>query len=896
MLRYRAMAGRLFLVDGTALAYRSHFAFIQNPLTTSKGEPTSAVFGYYMAIQRIVRQERPDSMVVAFDRREPTFRKKRYPEYKATREKAPDDLIAQFPVIKELTEALGIPVLELAGFEADDIIGTAAVRGEKAGFEVLIVSGDKDMMQLVTDKVRIYDISKQGTEPVILGIDGVKEKFGVTPDKVIDVLGLMGDSSDNVPGVPLVGPKKALALIEEHGSLERVLETAPAAKPNKTNRNLVEFADQARLSKELVTIDMDVPLDTPFGNFEPDSRDVDALAGIFRRMEFTAFLKEVQQEQATEAASAGYSIVDDDAGIDKLLGELRTHALFVFDTETSELDPYSASIVGLSFSFAEGEAMYVPVAGREGRLERFRDVLQDRELGKAGQNLKYDVQVLRTNGIEVQNLAFDTMVASYLLDPGRGQHNLDAMSLRHLGIKKTPTVDLIGKGKTQISMLEVPVEVVGKYAAEDADCTFRLMKLFEPRLAAEDLLPLFRDVEMPLVRVLLDMERAGVLIDSEYLAGMSVELQASAERLTGEIHGLAGEEFNINSPKQLGPILFERLEIQKGSKKRLKRTKTGYSTDAATLANYADHPIIAKLLEYREVVKLRSTYVDALPKLVHKKSGRIHSSFNQTVAATGRLSSQDPNLQNIPIRTELGKRIRKAFVAEAGYRLVCADYNQIELRLMAHLSEDAALLDVYARGGDVHAETAARMFGCDVGDVTREQRGRAKAINFGILYGMGPQRLSRDLKITLQEGKEFLERYFSEFPGVREFQRGAIEMARTEGFVTTLLGRRRVIGEIHSPMPGVRANAENMAMNTPLQGTAADLIKLAMIRVHKKLHEGNFAARMILQVHDELVFEAPEDECDALATMVQHEMEHAMELKVPIVADIGMGADWLEAH
>ncbi|MEE8105764.1 MAG: DNA polymerase I [Planctomycetota bacterium] len=890
------MAGRLFLVDGTALAYRSHFAFIQNPLTTSKGEPTSATFGYYMAIQRIVREERPDSMVVAFDRREPTFRKKRYPAYKATREKAPDDLIGQLPVIKKLTEALGIPVLELAGFEADDIIGTAAVRGEKAGFEVLIVSGDKDMMQLVTEKVRIYDISKQGTDPVILGIDGVKEKFGVTPDKVVDVLGLMGDTSDNVPGVPLVGPKKALALIEEHGSLERVLETAPAAKPNKTNKNLVEFAEQALLSKELVTIDMEVPIETPFDKLEPGSRDVDALADIFARMEFTAFLNEVRQEQASESVAAGYSIVDDDAGIDALLSDLRANASFVFDTETSELDPYSARIVGLSFAHTEGEAVYVPIAGCEGRLEKFRGIFEDAGLAKAGQNMKYDVQVLRTNGIEVQNLAFDTMVASYLLDPGRGQHNLDAMSLKHLGIKKTPTEDLIGKGKGQISMLEVSVEDISKYAAEDADCTFRLMKLFEPRLEEEDLVPLFREVEMPLVRVLLDMERAGVRIDSDYLSGMSLELGESADRLTGEIHEMAGEEFNINSPKQLGPILFERLEIQKGSKKRLKRTKTGYSTDATTLANYADHPIVAKLLEYREVVKLRSTYVDALPKLVHKKTGRIHSSFNQTVAATGRLSSQDPNLQNIPIRTELGKRIRKAFVADAGCRLVCADYNQIELRLMAHLSDDASLLDVYARGGDVHTETAARMFGCEVGDVTREQRGRAKAINFGILYGMGPQRLARDLKISLNEGKEFLRRYFQEFPGVREFQRGAIEKARTEGFVTTLLGRRRVISEIESPMPGVRANAENMAMNTPLQGTAADLIKIAMIRVHQKLHEGDFAARMILQVHDELVFEAPEDECDALATMVRHEMEHAMELKVPIVVDVGMGTDWLEAH
>jgi DNA polymerase-1 len=489
------------------------------------------------------------------------------------------------------------------------------------------------------------------------------------------------------------------------------------------------------------------------------------------------------------------------------------------------------------------------------------------------------------------------MIASYLLEPGRGIHNLDAMALRHLGIRKTPTEELIGKGKNQISMAEVEVERVAVYAAEDADCTWRLKEIFEAQLEEEGLTELFREVEMPLVPVLMDMERAGVRLDSSYLEGMSKELEEIAHRLVVEIHDLAGEVFNVNSPKQLGPILFDKLEIHKGMRKRPRRTRTGgYSTDAATLEAYSAHPIVEKLMEYREVTKLKSTYVDALPQMVHASSGRIHSSFNQTVAATGRLSSADPNLQNIPIRTELGRRIRRAFVADEGCKLLSADYSQIELRLMAHLSSDAALCEVYRRGGDVHAETAARMFSVDLGDVTRDQRSSAKAINFGILYGMGPVRLGRDLKISMDEAREFLEAYFREFPGVREFQKDAVERARTDGYVTTLLGRRRAIPEIDSKDPGVRAQAENMAKNTPVQGTAADLIKVAMIAIHRRLRDEGFGARMILQVHDELVFEAPEAEAERLAGMVRSEMEGALELKVPIVAEVGVGDNWLEAH
>ncbi|MHC4938036.1 MAG: DNA polymerase I [Planctomycetota bacterium] len=887
------MAGMLYLVDGTALAYRSHFAFIRNPLVNSKGQDTSASFGYITALLRLIREDKPEYMAVAFDRPEPTFRKEKFPEYKATRDKAPREMVAQFPIIKELTEALGVPVLELKGYEADDLIGTAARIAEERGLKVRIVSGDKDMMQLVTGKTVIYDISKRGG-PELINANGVEAKFGVPPEKVIDVLGLMGDSSDNVPGVPLVGPKKAAQLIQKHGSLERVLEMAPAEKKSKTQENLIEFADQARLSKDLVTIDTHAPMELEIEELHPDNQDTETLRRLFEDLEFNSLRDEFSGETGAPAETAGYRLLKEPE-LDEAIGEMRAAGFAVFDTETTSLDPYSAEMVGIAFAWKPLEAVYIPWS--DAVKAKVKPLLEDASFPKGGQNVKYDAQVLRTHGIEVENLAFDTMVASYLLEPGRGNHNLDTMSLRHLGVRKTPTEELIGKGKNQITMADVEVEVVAEYAAEDADCTYRLVEYFRPQLEEHHLTKLFDEVEMPLVPVLLDMERAGVSLDVPYLEEMSKELEGIAERLVGEIHELAGEEFNVKSPKQLGPILFEKLEIQKGKKKRPRKTKTGaYSTDAQTLEAYSDHPIVAKLLEYREVTKLKSTYVDALPLMVHQSDHRIHSSFNQTVAATGRLSSQDPNLQNIPIRTELGRRIRRAFVAKEGCKLLSADYSQIELRLMAHLSGDPGLIDVYERGGDVHAETASRMFGVPLEMVTREQRGSAKAINFGILYGMGPQRLSRDLKITMDEGRAFLDAYFREFPKVPEFQKEAVEKARNEGFVMTLLGRRRAIPDVHAGDPGIRAQAENMAKNTPVQGTAADLIKVAMIRIHRRLRDEGFGTRMILQVHDELVFEAPEGEVEKAAELVRSEMEGALELRVPLVAEVGVGDNWLEAH
>jgi len=881
------MAGTFWLVDGTALAYRSHFAFLSNPLVNAKGQQTSATFGYVRALLDILRKEKVDGMAVAFDVSRETFRKELYPEYKATREKAPEEMTAQFPWIKEITEALGIPILERAGFEADDLIAAATKRAEAKGFDVRIVTGDKDMLQLVSDRVHVYDLGKK-TGPVEIDPAGVRERFGVGPERIVDILGLMGDTSDNVPGVPLIGPKKASALVQEFGSLEEVLAHAHEGK-GKAHENLVAFADQARLSKRLVTLRTDLDVDLP----GLGKRDAEALRRLFLELDFNVLLKEVVGAAGERARTEGYRIARGGRELQDLLRALK--GFFVLDTETTSLDALSAAIVGMSFSWAPGEAAYVPWS--EAAKEMLRPVLEDARLPKGAQNAKFDLQVLRTNGIEVKGVEFDTMVASYLLDPGRGAHNLDALALRYLDIRKTATEELIGKGASAISMADVPEEKVARYAAEDADCTYRLVDVFRPKLEAQGLMPLFRDVEMPLVRVLLDMERAGVRVDVDYLKQLSREFEDMAHKVEREIREIAGEEVNLNSPKQLGPLLFEKLEIQKGSTRRMKRTRTGaYATDADTLEAFASHPIVAKLLDYREVTKLRSTYVDALPGMVHPSDGRIHSSFNQTVAATGRLSSENPNLQNIPIRTEIGRRIRRAFIADEGCRLLSADYSQIELRLMAHLSKDPGLCDVYRRKGDVHAETAARMFKVPLPEVTREQRGSAKAINFGILYGMGPTRLARDLKIPMDEAREFLDRYFREFPGVRDFQRQAVETARREGYVTTLLGRRRAIPEITSEEPGVRASAENMAKNTPVQGTAADLIKVAMVKIHQRLLDEGSSVRMILQVHDELVFEGPGGEMDRLRSLVRHEMENALKLDVPIVADVGIGRDWLEAH
>ena len=897
---------RLFLVDGTALAYRSYFAFIRNPLYNSKGQNTSAVYGYTTSLLRLLEKEAPDRIAVVFDSAEPTFRHEKFADYKATREKMPDEMAEQLPLIDEVTRALGITVIERPGYEADDVIGTLAKKAEQAGWECYIVTGDKDFMQLVSDNIKLLDIRKGNHE--VIDRQAVIERFGVPPEKVRDVLGLMGDSSDNVPGVEGVGEKTAVALVKEFGSLEAALENAQKVKSKRAREGLLKGRDQALLSRELVTIDLDAPVDFDPENFGRHEPDPQRLIELFERLEFPSLIERIQLDTAPDKAA--YHTVRTPEEFDALLERLRKAEEFVLDLETTSTVPMEAEIVGLAFAAREREAFYVPAypetplvepgglfASAQSQigliLERLRPILEDPAVRKGGQNIKYDMVVLANHGIELKGVAFDTMVESYLLDPSQRQHNLDLLALKHLNFKKTPTSELLGKGKKQISMREVPIEQVAAYACEDADITLRLHKLFTPRLEEHGLDQLYREVEIPLVSVLARMELRGVKVDLDLLHRLSAEFAARIDALKVQIFEMAGEEFNINSTQQLGHILFEKLKIHVGTGVRPRKTKTGYGTSVAALEAFASHPLVGLILQYRKLTKLKGTYVDAFPALVNPKTGRIHTSFNQTVTATGRLSSSDPNLQNIPIRTELGRKIRQAFIpGDPDRRLLCADYSQIELRILAHMSGDPTLIEAFRNDEDIHRRTASEIFEVPFDQVSSEMRSRAKAINFGIIYGMGAQRLAHDTGISLAEANEFIERYFRRYPLVKQFIEATKSRAERDGFVTTLLGRRRYIPEIFSQDPRTRAAGERIAVNTPIQGSAADLIKLAMVRLDQRLASEHPDAWMILQVHDELVFDVPHQQADALGRIVRDEMERAMKLDVPLKVDLAIGTNW----
>jgi len=894
---------RLFLLDGTALAYRSYFAFIRNPLFDRRGRNISAVYGFIGTLFRLLETERPDHLAIAFDPPGPTFRHERYKPYKATREKMPEEMVDSLPGIHEVVEAWRIPIFMKQGFEADDVLGTLARHAEAKGIETWLVTGDKDLMQLVTGKVRIYNILKAGVDLEKYGPGEVAQKLGVPPEQVIDYLGLVGDTSDNIPGVPGIGPKTAVKLLEEFGTMEALLDGAGTVKGKRARENLVEFREQALLSKELATIRTDVPLSFDFEDMRVGERDDPTLIQLFRSYSFNGYLKKLEAGTATPS-DAAYDTVASEEDLAKLVKVLTTAGLFAFDTETTSIDAIRADLVGMSFSVKEGSAWYVPMnldppfLPPEEILNRLRPVLSDETVGKVGQNIKYDLKVMARAGVDLRGITFDTMVASFLLDPASRQHNLDTLALVHLGLRKIPTSDLIGKGKDEITMAEVPVETVAEYACEDAEVTWRLFELFEPQVEERGFAPLNDDVEVPLIPVLASMERKGVLIEVPVLTKMGGEMGEEIERLEKEIQDDAGVEFNVNSPSQLGEVLFEKLEIHRGTKRKPKKTKTGqYATDQQTLSFFSDKDIIRKIFSYREYVKLKGTYVDALPALVNPETGRIHASYHQTAAITGRLSASDPNLQNIPIRTEVGRQIRTAFVAPPGSKLLSADYSQIELRVLAHLSGDTALTRAFREGKDIHTETAARIFAMSDELVTKEMRSRAKAINFGIIYGMGARRLSMQTGISMSEAKDFIAAYFETYPGVAAFQEDSKRMAREEGYVQTLLGRRRYIqDEILSTNRQVQVNAENVAINTPIQGTAADLIKVAMIAVDRRLRDEGLASRMIIQVHDELVLEVPDVENERVREIVREGMEGAIALDVPIVVDMGEGLNWLEAH
>jgi DNA polymerase-1 len=912
-------APRIFLIDAYALIYRAFYAFINRPLTNSRGENTSAPFGFANFLLSIRDEHQPDYLAIVFDSGM-SHREKIYPEYKATREKMPDELEASLPRIREMVEAFHDPVVEVEGYEADDVIGTLAVRAREAGLEAVIVSGDKDLYQLVGERIHLLNPGRggpTGVEAEWVDESNADEKFGVPPGRIPDYLALIGDSSDNVPGAPGIGPKTAFKLLREYGGLEEILARKEEVSGKRARESLVENEEQVRLSRRLVTIQTDVPVELDLDVLRVRDPDRERLRRLFVELEFRRLTERFTDQEgpvAPEEASeteVRYSLVTTPETVEELAGRVRQAGFVCVDTETTHPSATRADLVGISLSVEPGEAFYLPLAHRRsGELalddagdgsspnlpslddEEMRPlvaILEDPGVKKVGQNLKYDMIVLERAGVALEGVDFDTMVASYVLDPNRRQHGLDALAVTLLGHRMMAYEDVAGKGKGQVTFDEVPVERARDYACEDADYTLRLKEVFQPELVEHELEGLFRDLEMPLVPVLARMEANGIRIDVPFFRKMNEELGDELGALRGEIHAVAGEEFNLNSTPQLREILFEKLELPV-----VKRTKTGPSTDASVLEELAaqGHTLPTRLLEYRQLEKLRSTYVDALPRLVNPATGRIHTSFNQTVAATGRLSSSDPNLQNIPIRTELGREIRKGFVPEEGYLFFGADYSQVELRILAHFSGDDAFVRAFREGIDVHAQTASVIFEVELSEVTPDMRARAKTINFATLYGQGAFSLARQLGVSRDEAREFIDEYFQRFSGVRAFLDEQVEAARERGWVETLSGRRRYVPEIEAKNWNVRQFGERIAQNTPIQGTAADLIKGAMIRIQSRLEAGFPRSRLLLQVHDELLLEIPEDEVEEVGSMVVREMEGALELKVPLVAETGTGRSW----
>jgi len=911
------------IVDAMAMAYRAYFAFINRPLTTKSGEPTSAVFGFMNQLVKVLEDHKPDYIAVASDSKEKTFRHEIYKEYKATREAMPEDMIPQIGRIKEIVELLNIPLYIKPGYEADDIIGTAVRLAEKKGMISYAVTPDKDYMQLVSDKTIIAKPGRGSDEVSFFDVKKVKENYGFEPKQMIDYLALVGDSSDNIPGVKGVGEKTALPLIQQFGSIENLYKNLDKVEKEGTKKKLEENKNNAFLSKELATINCKVPMEIDFEKAKFSKPDVDKMREVFVELEFkslfTRLLKiydlenqkqEIKEEEFSNASTfdkskSKYELITTKKDAEKLAAKLGKKELIVFDTETDSLNPFELNIVGASFSTKAGEGFFVAIDpgsrifsdGKE-RLpvddfkKIFKPLFENKKIKKVCQNGKYDISVMRSLGIRVENFYFDTMIASYIYDPDE-KHGMDDLSEKYLNYKPIPLSSLIGEKKDPTKIYDAEVEKLSDYAAEDADITFQLYEILSKIIKKDKLEKVAFDVDFPLVPVLEAMEYEGVKIDKAALESYSKELQKLINGYTKKIYKSAGEEFNISSPKQLQVILFEKLGLESGRK-----TKTGFSTDARALENLrGEHEIIEMILDYRQASKLKSTYTDSLPNLINSKTGRVHTDFNQTVAATGRLSSLNPNLQNIPIRTEMGKEIRKAFVPrDKNYFLISADYSQIELRLLAAICKDEALMKAFKNGEDIHRSTAALVFMVDPIDVTPEMRRKAKEVNFGILYGIGPFGLKTRLGIPQAHAKEIIDLYFKTFKNVRNYMDDSVKKAQEKGFAETLLGRRRFLRNINSNNRVVRQFEERVAINMPIQGTAADMIKLAMIKIHNEFEKRKFKTKMVLQVHDELLFDAHKDEVDELRPLIKKIMESALPLDVPIVVDTGVGDNWLDAH
>jgi DNA polymerase-1 len=888
-----SVRSRLFLIDGSSYIFRAFYAI--HHLSNSKGLPTNAVYGFTQMLLKVLKEHQPGYLVMTFDSKAPTFRSEVYKEYKANRPAMPEGLIPQIPYIKKIMEAYCIATLEVDGYEADDIIGTIA-KGVEEEVDVVIITGDKDMLQLVNDRIEVYDSMKDKR----FGVEEVIQRFGVRPDQVIEVMGLAGDAIDNIPGVPGIGEKTAIELIKTFGSIENLLAHLDRVPKKKLRENLETYGGQARLSRQLATIHTDVPIQYDLKNFTLPPPDLKRLREIFKELEFNKLLKDLPEKRPVQETE--YRLITDRDEFLSVLEDLRKAKRFAIDLETTSPYPMWADLVGVSLSTLPQKAYYIPVGHqpREDKeqlplpwvLEQFKPILEDEVLKKVGQNIKYDWIVLKKYHIELRGIQCDTMIASYLLNPTKHNHNLTEIAREYLDRSVTDFKEVAGTGAKALTFDQIDLERARDYSCEDADVTLQLANLLLPKLKEGEFEDLFDQVEMCLLIVLAKMEMNGVKIDIDLLNEFSKELESQLQQKEQRIYALAGEIFNINSSQQLGKILFDKLKLPV-----MKKTKTGYSTDADVLIRLSlQHELPQEILSFRNLTKLKSTYIDVLPTLIHPKTGRIHTSYNQTVTATGRLSSSDPNLQNIPIRTEEGTRIRQAFIPEKGCVIVSADYSQIELRLLAHLSQDKTLVEAFWRDEDVHARTASEIFAIPMEKVTPAMRREAKVINFGIIYGMSSYGLSQQLGTEPKTAQAYIDEYFKKYAGVQGYIERSLEEARQKGYVTTLLHRRRYLPDINAPTAAIRQASERMAINTPLQGTAADIIKVAMIHIQNRIEEMGLSAKMIMQVHDELVFEVPEDEVEKTLPIIEKEMETVMDLSVSLKVSIQSGRNWAEVH
>jgi DNA polymerase-1 len=913
----------LFLLDGMALAYRAHFAFVNSRLKNSEGIATGPVLGFANTLLKMLEEEKPTHIAVAWDTHVPTFRHEMDDSYKANRPPQPDELRVGIPLIKEMVEKWGIKNIEKDGYEADDVIGTIAAGANADDVDVLLVTPDKDFMQLVHDHIKMMKPDNKDGGFNIIDREGVMEYFGVYPEQVIDVLAIIGDASDNVPGVPGIGKKGAPKLVQKFGSLDEAIAKADTITAKRQREGLQNYADQAMHAKRMVTIKTDVPDVLEWEALAWNGEDKKELGLFFKRMEFRTLKKKYLGEEPLEienkagdqgdlfgtfveeapkekldAENNAYSLVNTMEGVKALVAELKGAKVLSFDTETDSPDPVSAKIVGVSFSVQAGSGYYIPV-NVEGGLDQqevmdvIRPLFENKETTLVAHNFKFDYLILQRCGVQLKGKPFDTMIAAYLIDANQ-KVKMDELAKKLLNYAPVPIDELIGKGKKQISMADLSPEEVYLYAAEDADITLRLYEILHKQLEKDGLVEVADTVEFPLMKVLAEIEYQGVRLDTDMLNGFSKDLETDLKELEGKIYEKAGEEFNINSPQQLGTILFEKLGLPAG-----KKTKTGrYSTNESVLTKLAvKYEIPSLILEYRQLAKLKSTYVDALPSLINEDTGRIHTDFNQSVAATGRLSSSNPNLQNIPIRTKRGREIRKAFIAEDGYRIMSADYSQVELRVIAHIAKDEAMIEAFKNGEDIHARTAKEIFHLEsLEEVTADHRRKAKEVNFGIPYGLSAFGLAQNLGIENNEGKDMIDEYFNRFPNILNYINDTKQFAKDNGYVQTLMGRRRYVPDINSGNWNVRGFAERVAINMPIQGTAADVIKLAMIKIHDWLSSEDLKSRMLLQVHDELIFEIHESELDTVPPKIIEMMEQAVEMAVPLKVEAGIGENWLEAH